>query len=123
MATSKELADLSLVRSEIDALAARLAVPELDDDTIAQLQDAYDEMVSCLEEHDHAGITPADARFHKIIADTSANHAVERVFDQLESFARTFITLTLPNVDVRSLEHKQILDALKRRDPKLASDQ
>jgi hypothetical protein len=24
----------------------RLAVPELDDDTIAQLQDAYDEMVS-----------------------------------------------------------------------------
>jgi hypothetical protein len=47
---------------------------------------------------------------------------VQRVFDQLESFARTFITLTPPNVDVRSLEHKQILDALKRRDPKLASD-
>jgi len=31
MPTSKELGDVSLVRSEIDALAARLAVPELDE--------------------------------------------------------------------------------------------
>ena len=124
MPTGKELGDVSLVRSEIDALAARLAVPELDADTIARLQDAYDEMVACLDAGDHVGITRADARFHKIIAETSANHAVERVFDQLEPFARTFITLTLPNVDVRSivLEHRQILTALKRRDPKLASD-
>jgi DNA-binding GntR family transcriptional regulator len=124
MPTSKELGDVSLVRSEIDALAARLAVPELDDDTIARLHEAYDEMVACLDEDDHVGITRADAQFHRIIAETSANHAVERVFDQLEPFARTFITLTLPNVDVRSivLEHRLILTALENRDAEGASD-
>jgi DNA-binding GntR family transcriptional regulator len=124
MPTSKELGDVSLVRSEIDALAARLAVPELDDDTIARLHDAYEEMVACLDDQDHVGITRADARFHRIIAEASSNHAVERVFDQLEPFARTFITLTLPNVDVRGivLEHRHILTALEDRDAQLASD-
>ncbi|MFD9330384.1 GntR family transcriptional regulator [Streptomyces sp. NPDC060065] len=124
MPTSKELADVSLVRSEVDALAARLAVPHLEDKTIDEMQGAYDEMLACLERRDYLGMTRADARFHRIIAMTSANHAVARVFDQLEPFARTFITLTLPNVDVRAIvfEHKDILAALERRDPQAAAE-
>jgi DNA-binding GntR family transcriptional regulator len=123
MPTSKELADVSLLRSEVDALAARLAVSHLGDETIDELQDAYDEMLACLERQDYLGTTRADARFHRTIAQTSANHAIARVFDQLEPFARTFITLTLPNVDVRAivLEHKEILTALKQRDPEAAA--
>jgi len=124
MPTSKELADVSLVRSEIDALAARLAVPNLENKTINKLQDAYNEMLECLERRDYVGMTRADAQFHRTIAQTSLNQAAAHVFDQLEPFARTFITLTLPNVAVRSivLEHKKILAALKKRDPQLAAD-
>ncbi|WP_030661687.1 GntR family transcriptional regulator [Streptomyces cellulosae] len=124
MPTSKELADVSLVRSEIDALAARLAVAQLDDRTIDELQGAYDEMLACLERQDYLGMTRADAHFHQTIAQASANLAVTRVFDQLEPFARTFITLTLPNVDVRAIvhEHKGILTALQKRDPQAAAE-
>lgn len=123
MPTSKELSDVSLVRSEIDALAARLAAPGIDEHVVARLQVAFDEMMASLQARDFLSLTQADARFHRIIVDASANHAIERVFDQLEPFARTFITLTLPNVDVGSiiLEHHGILAALRDRDPELAS--
>lgn len=117
--TAKELADVTLVRSEVDALAARVAVPLLDDEVLQRLADLLARMTACLESRDFLGLTSADAEFHRTIAEASANHAVLRVFDQLEPFARTFITLTLPNADVQGVvqQHHGILLALQARDP------
>lgn len=121
--TSKELADVSLVRSEIDALAARLMVERVTGDEVAELQTKYDEMQTHLASRDYVSMTASDARFHQIIAAGSNNLTIEHVFDQLEPFARTFITLTLPNVDIAPIiaEHGGILDAIRQRDPELAS--
>lgn len=121
--TGKELADVSLVRSEVDALAARLAAPLLDDGTLDLLEEACDEMQSCLAIKNYVKLSQADARFHSLIAASSANRAIGRVFAQLEPFARTFVTMTLPNVD-RSLiiaQHRQILAALRAADAEAAA--
>lgn len=116
--TSKELADISLVRSEIDAMAASLATPLLDEEVLGELAASVTEMEKHHASADYVAMTQADARFHRIIAQTSDNHAVQRVFDQLEPFARTFITLTLPTVDITSIigEHRLILAALQKGD-------
>ncbi|ANW65973.1 GntR family transcriptional regulator [Mycobacterium sp. djl-10] len=121
--TGAELGDVSLVRSEIDALAARIATPILSDKTLEELQAAYDEMVRCRAAGDIPGLTQADARFHRLIALASGNKAIERVFDQLEPFARTFITLTMPDIDVDVImqEHLGILAALRDRNADLAA--
>ena len=121
--TSKELADISLVRSEIDALAARLAATLLDEGVLVQLRDACAEMERHQADGDHVAMTQADARFHRLIVTTSANQAIQHVFDQLEPFARTFITLTLPRADTTAIigEHRLILEALERRDASLAA--
>jgi DNA-binding GntR family transcriptional regulator len=70
-----------------------------------------------------SGVTDADVRFHELIADASENHALERAFDQLAPFARTFITLTLPGVDVHDivLQHRPILEALRAHDAERAA--
>ncbi len=117
--TSKELADVTLVRSELDALAARVATPLLDDETLGRLEELLHRMATCLEGRDYLGLTRADADFHRTIAEASENHAVLGVFDRLEPFARTFITLTLPNADVGGVvqQHRGILTALQSRDP------
>lgn len=121
--SSKELADISLVRSEIDALAARLAAPLLEEEVLGQLRDAYAEMQRHHAAGEHAALTQADARFHRLIVTSSGNEAIQHVFDQLEPFARTFITLTLPRANVVSIiaEHKLILDALEKGDASLAA--
>lgn len=122
--STKELADVSLVRAEVDALAARLAAGRIPDATLETLGGLVDEMFDRLEAGDFSGVTEADVRFHHLIAEASENHALVRAFDQLAPFARTFITLTLPDVDVRGivLEHRPILDALRARDAERAAE-
>jgi len=122
--SAKELADVSLVRAEVDALAARLAADRIPDATLETLGGLVDEMFDRLEAGDFSGVTEADVRFHHLIAEASENHALVRAFDQLAPFARTFITLTLPDVDVRGivLEHRPILDALRARDTERAAE-
>lgn len=121
--SAKELADVSLVRAEVDALAARLAAGRVPDTTLDILGELIDLMLERLAAGDFSGVTEADVRFHHLIAEASENHALVRAFDQLAPFARTFITLTLPDVDVRGivLEHRSILDALRDHDAERAA--
>ncbi len=116
--SAKELGDVSLVRSEIDALAARLAAELVTDSVLGELESLIDIMLTRLKERDFPALTEADVRFHQLIVQTSDNQALERAFDQLAPFARTFITLTLPHVDIQEIvqEHKKILQALRSRD-------
>lgn len=122
--SAKELADVSLVRAEVDALAARLAAGRVPDTTLETLGELVDVMLERLDAGDFSGVTEADVRFHHLIAEASENHALVRAFEQLAPFARTFITLTLPDVDVRGivLEHRPILDALRARDADRAAE-
>ena len=121
--TAKELRDVSEVRAEIDALAARLAASRLDEARIEELKDCHRTMSECHDSRDFIGMTEADARFHQIIADASGNGAVRRVFGQLEPFARTFITLTSPDVELEGIlqQHEGILEALVSGDGDLAA--
>ena len=120
----RELADVSLVRAEVDALAARLSAGRIPDATLDELEGLIDEMLARLEQRDFPGVTAADVRFHQLIAEASQNHALTRAFEQLAPFARTFITLTLPDVDVREivLEHRPILEALRAHDADRAAE-
>ena len=122
--SAKELADVSVVRAEIDALAARLAAARVPEATLDALEALIAEMLAQLDAGDFSGVTEADVRFHHLIAEASENHALERAFDQLAPFARTFITLTLPDVDVREivLQHRPILAALRARDAGAAAE-
>lgn len=121
--TAKELSDVSVVRSELDALAARLAVDVMSAEELTKLSALLAEMTASAEKHDYRRLASADAQFHATIAAASGNSAVARVFEQLEPFARTFITFSLPNVDVSGIlhEHAEIMAALQARDGERAS--
>lgn len=121
--TAKELSDVSQVRAEIDGLAALLATDRLTEQELEKLAAANQTMVQCHKRGDFVGMSKADAEFHRMIVASSGNGAAERVFGQLEPFARTFITLTLPNVDVSGIlnQHHGILEALVARDAELAA--
>jgi DNA-binding GntR family transcriptional regulator len=122
--TAKELADVSVVRSELDALAARLAAESISHERLAELDRLLTEMSDAAAKDDHRELAFADAKFHATIAEASDNSAVVRVFEQLEPFARTFITFSLPNVDVSVIlrEHREIIEALESGDPERSAD-
>jgi DNA-binding GntR family transcriptional regulator len=116
--TRRELLEAYAVRTSLESLGARLAVPRLTDDDLDELAACVDEMQAAASDDDGAGVAEADARFHGRLLELGDNATLLRVWRSLEPFSRTYITLVVPGADPRwSADlHVPILDALRRRD-------
>jgi DNA-binding GntR family transcriptional regulator len=116
--TPRELLEAYAVRSALETLAARLAVPRLGEADLARLRAAAAEMQAAAREHDAHRVAEADARFHGLIVALAANGTLEKVWRSLEPFLRTYITLVVPGADPRWAAdlHTPILAALEARD-------
>ena len=122
--TADELLEAFSVRAELESLAARLAIPRLHTQNIADLQGDLDQISQAGDQNDTHAEAIADARFHARIVDLAGNRVLSRTWRYLEPFSRTYITLVVPGTDLRRIAvlHQPILDALWRRDPELVSE-
>jgi DNA-binding FadR family transcriptional regulator len=118
--------ELTEARALIEGEAAALAATMMTDDQLRELESALHEMAD--ESADGKLISElADQKFHHIISEATQNKMLSSVIDNLwhvrdnspEVFeAYQAICETEPQA--RVIEHKEILDALKRRDPHAA---
>ncbi|HTC85617.1 MAG TPA: GntR family transcriptional regulator [Candidatus Acidoferrum sp.] len=117
--TRREILEAYVVRSTLEALAARLAVPRLTGDDLAALQAELEAMRAAARDDDGRGLAEADARFHGRIVTVADNLALEKTWRALEPFSRTYLTLVVPGADPDwSAElHAPIMAALERREP------
>jgi DNA-binding GntR family transcriptional regulator len=115
---SADLLEAYVVRSTIEELGARLAVPRMTDDDIEEVVALVEEMHRAATAGDSRTVAAIDARFHGRIIEMSGNAVLLRVWRSLEPFSRTYITMLAPGSDpVWSADlHDPILDALRRRD-------
>ena len=117
--TRAELLEAYAVRSALETLGARLAVPRMGDADVAELAGYVDAMQAAARTDDGHAVAEADARFHGRIIELAANGTLEKVWRSLEPFSRTYITLVVPGADPKwSADlHVPILAALRQRDP------
>jgi DNA-binding GntR family transcriptional regulator len=113
-----ELVEAYAVRSELECLGARLAVPRISDADIAELGALGEEMQRAARAGDSHAVATADATLHGRVVRLSGNATLERVWRALEPFSRTYITLVVPGADAQWTAdlHLPILDALRKRD-------
>ncbi len=116
--TRRELLEAYAVRSSLEALGARLAMPRLSDDDLAELAEHADAMQVAARAGDGHAVAEADARFHGRIVEIADNGTLGKVWRSLEPFSRTYITLVVPGADPQwSADlHTPILRALMARD-------
>ena len=116
--TRRELLEAYVVRSALESLGARLAVPRMTDDDLGGLAPCVEEMQAAAGAGDGHGVAEADARFHGRILELADNATLARVWRSLEPFSRTYITLVVPGADPQwSADlHVPILAALQQRD-------
>jgi len=114
----REIIEAYAVRSTLEALGARLAVPRMTDADLSELASHLEAMQAAAREDDGHGVAEADARFHARIVELADNGTLEKVWRSLEPFSRTYITLVVPGADPQwSADlHAPILAALERRD-------
>ncbi|MEI8332279.1 MAG: GntR family transcriptional regulator [Chloroflexota bacterium] len=119
--TARELLEAYAVRSELESLGARLAVPRMTDADLEELEAYGREMQRAAAVGDQHAVAMADADFHARIIAITHNATLERVWRSLEPFSRTYITLLAPGADAQWTAdlHRGILEALRRRDPEL----
>ena len=101
---------------------AALAALNIDDETLDQLADYMDQMTS--QEEDDEAAEQADRDFHLAIAaatgNTAASHIVEvlwRMRTELPDVKEVYDAVCHEDASARGLEHSDIFDALKARDP------
>ncbi len=114
----REIIEAYAVRSALETLAARLAVPRLTDGDLATFGGLFEAMRNAARRDDGHAVAEADARFHARIVELAANATLEKVWRSLEPFSRTYLTLVVPGADPTWSAglHAPILDALERRD-------
>jgi DNA-binding GntR family transcriptional regulator len=114
----REIIEAYAVRSVLEALAARLAVPRLGDAEVAELAAQVELMQAAARSGDGHLLAQADARFHGRIVEIADNGTLERAWRTLEPFSRTYLTLALPGADPKwSADlHRPIMAALRARD-------
>jgi DNA-binding GntR family transcriptional regulator len=114
-----ELLEAYVVRSELEALGARLGVPLMMDADLADLEALGEKMQRAAVAGDRHEVAVADASFHARLLSVAANATLGRVWRSLEPFSRTYITLVAPGSDARWTAdlHLGILRALRARDP------
>ncbi len=117
--TRRELLDAYIVRSNLEALGARLAVPHLTPASLAELGELVERMETAAEANDGHAVAEADVRFHGRIIELSDNATLQKVWRSLEPFSRTYITLMAPGADPKwtASLHRPIYEALLRGDP------
>jgi DNA-binding GntR family transcriptional regulator len=116
--TADELREAFVVRSQLESMAVRLAVPLLTDAEAEQLAGYLGEMRRAARADDAHAEAVADALFHGTIVHVSGNATLQRVWRMLEPFSRTYITLVAPRADRYRIAdfHQPVLDAFRSRD-------
>jgi len=114
----REIIEAYAVRSTLEALAARLAVPRMTDADLAELAGHLVAMRVAARNDDGHTVAEVDASFHGRIVELADNGTLLKVWHSLEPFSRTYITLVVPGADPQwSADlHAPILAALERRD-------
>jgi DNA-binding GntR family transcriptional regulator len=121
---SDELIEAMEVRGELEAIAARQAATLIDDSMLARMRGLLDDMRASAARGDAHAQALKNSEFHTCIISASGNRTVQRLWEILEPFARTYLTATVPGADLNWLaeRHVAILEALASRDPERAAE-
>ena len=120
----EELLEAFPVRAALEALAARLAAERITGAELAELGQALERMRKAARRGDAHDQSQANASFHATIVRAARNGTLERQWQMLEPYSRTYLTVSRPGIDLAHLSerHVPILDALRRRDPAAAAE-
>ncbi|MEO1704479.1 MAG: GntR family transcriptional regulator [Pseudomonadota bacterium] len=116
-----ELAELYVVRSELEGLAAQLAAQHATPEEVEVLQSMVDEDRAIL--HDPTALALTNRRFHKLVHLASHNRFLVQQLDLVHRFMALMATTSLAvegRGETALAEHQAVVDAIRARDGEAA---
>ena len=118
----EDIIDLLPPLAALQALSAELAVPNIDDEIIRNLEDTNTQFSDAVHAEDYFSALKIDEEFHQIIVDVAKNPYITSMVASLQAHVRrqffhNSIVLTTNSIH----QHDTIIDCLKKRDATLVS--
>ena len=122
--TRDELTEAIEVRAELEALAGRLAAERRTEQCVTDLEELYAAMDEAADRGDAHDQALNNTQFHARIVKAAHNTTLYRQWSMLEPFSRTYVTASVPGMDLHwlSRRHAPILEAIRNQDPELAAE-
>ena len=117
----KDAEEIYVVKSALESLAARLASALMTDEIVDKLVSVNDQMEkkAKAKEPDYRALLDLNSMFHRIIVETTKNEKLMQIVNHLrnQTLRYNFIYLSvLSHLEESIEEHRQIINALCRRD-------
>ncbi|WP_218974731.1 GntR family transcriptional regulator [Streptomyces sp. NP160] len=123
--TPERLGQVYPVRACLEELAGREAATRITDDVLLALADEVEGMRIAAVERDPRAQMRHDTRFHEIIVEVAGNEVLLDQWHSLRVETGTLISVIRAEWDLHMIAemHRPILNALRQRDPALASSE
>ena len=118
----EDIIDLLPPLAALQALAAELVIPNLDEKIIRTMEDTNERFSYAIQTENYFSALKIDEEFHQIIIDEANNPYITSMVATLQAHVRRLffhnsIVLTANSIN----EHAKIIEYLKKRDPVLVS--
>jgi DNA-binding GntR family transcriptional regulator len=125
--SSRDAEDTAVIKNTLESLAARLSSEKITDVAIRELESVNEALTvqSKSPDKDFRVILELNTRFHTIINCASGNEKLSDMIQVLrkQTLRYNYIYLSLlSHLETSLQEHRQIIDALKRRDSKAVGE-
>jgi DNA-binding GntR family transcriptional regulator len=118
--TRDAAAELYAVREVLEGMAARLAVGTIPDRALEKMEAAIREQEKLVAEENLVGYSRSDFEFHACVYAACGNTVLREMLESLKNKARPLALRITPILPELLEDHRDIVRALRQRDPELA---
>lgn len=121
--SSKDVEEIFLLRETLECAAVKIAIPRLKEEDLIEMESLFNSISKDIEMKNYKNIFDADIKLHSLIVNTAGNRRLSKFLNILNGQVHRMrvLSATTPGRLNKSLqEHKDILEALKKRDVDLA---
>jgi len=117
--SSKDVEEIFLLREILECAAVKMAIPRLKEEDLIEMEDLFNSIGKNIEMRNRKDIFETDIKLHSLIVNTAGNRRLSKFLNILNGqvYRMRVLSATTPGRLNKSLqEHKDILEALKKRD-------
>lgn len=118
---TKKIEEIMLLRTELEPLAAKLAVPYIDSNLIMKLEDLINKMEKSMKKNDGEEYSEYNKEFHDIIYERNPYPEIKRIILELQNRSDVTKNIVSRRMEESSKEHKEWLQAIKDGDAEKVS--
>ncbi|HMM19924.1 MAG TPA: GntR family transcriptional regulator [Selenomonadales bacterium] len=111
--------EIMMIRIALEALAAKMSTPYINDETKVKLEELHQEMIRCAESGQYSKYSKLNKEFHQIIYSAGPYPLLSEMIGSLwtkSEFSRNIFGRFPERVKVSIEQHKRLLEAIKNGD-------